>query len=129
MTTLPAGWPTNRTYLNPVNAYTSSIASAANGAGIVFFAVVANPKGGVDTQYCEITRYNPVTDIVTEIKKFYARDSRAYAMAAGATDPDENGKYGNVTIAVSGTTLVIGLEIRTEGVNTPIALKLPGKAV
>jgi hypothetical protein len=50
-------------------------------------------------------------------------------MAAGATDPDENGKYGNVTIAVSGTTLVIGLEIRTEGVNTPIALKLPGKAV
>ena len=130
MTTLPypvkpTAWPAGLTYLWPIDsAYTSSIQSAADSYGNVYYAIVLNPPGGIDTQYCQVVKLTPALAIVP-LRTIYARDSRAWLLAHGC-DPDlTNGKYGNVSIAVRGSDLVLGFEQRINNVNTTTLVVLP----
>lgn len=100
-------------------AYTSSVSSAYNAAGILFVAAVINPPGGIDTQYCVIHRIDTTTKENKEIKRLYAKDSRALIIAEGADPLSTNGKYGNVTISINPLTNDIGivLEMRYDNIN------------
>lgn len=109
--------------------YTSSISLAHNGAGIIFAAVIINPPGGTDTQYCVIKRIDPITKENREVTRLYARDSRAVILSEGADPTLANGKYGNVAITIIGDDIAIGLEMRYNNVNKQRWGILRGKAV
>lgn len=125
----PSSWPAGLVYLHPVNlAYTSSIQCDADGRGNVYFALVLNPPGQEATQYAQIVKFTAQNQVI-QSARFYARDSRAYLLANGCDPEQINGKYGNVTVCVSGGDLVLGFEIRINGVNTSIPIRLPGAAL
>ncbi len=103
--------------IHPEDYYTASISSAVNSAGIYFVAMVINPPGGIDTQYCVIHRVDVATKESKEIKRIYARDSRALIISEGADPLSTNGKYGNVSIAIHGSDIFIALEMRYNNIN------------
>lgn len=124
----PASWPNGLVYLHPANlTYTSSIQSAVDAHGNVHFAIVLNPPGSIATQYCQLVRFTPQNQVI-QGARFYARDSQAYLLAHGCDPTQINGKFGNVSIAVAGADLVLGFEMRINGVNTTIPIRLVGAA-
>jgi hypothetical protein len=126
--TKPAAWPDGLVYLHPVvNAYTSSIQSAADAHGNVYYAIVLNPPGGIATQYCQIVKVTPANAVIA-LRTIYARDSRDWLLSHGCDPTVVNGKYGNVSIAVRGNDLVMGFEQRINNTNTTTLVVLPGYA-
>lgn len=96
--------------------------------GIMYGAAVINPPGGIDTQYCVIERVDTVTDTRKELRRFLAKDSKAFAISQGADPNKDNGKYGNVTLRLDGNDIYLVLEVRMNGVNKPKWIKLEGYA-
>jgi len=124
----PDAWPAGLTYLHPADgAYTSSIQSVTDAHGNVYFVLVLNPPGGIATQYCQIIKVTPQNQVIP-IRTIYARDSHDWLIAHGADPMLTNGKYGNVSIAVRGSDLVLGFEQRINNTNTTTLVVLPGYA-
>lgn len=96
--------------------YYCSSSSIAAKNGIEYHANVINDPDG---QYCVFTRVDSTTKATIELKRIYARDSREFNIREGADPNKDNGKYGNVSIAIDGSDLHFVIEVRYDGVNKP----------
>lgn len=107
--------------------YTSNIATAVNSGGILFIAAIINDKKA--GQYCVIHRIDTKTKENKEVARLWSKDSEIMILAEGANPELVNGKYGNVSISISGDDIYIVLEIRYNGINKQRWGILKGKAI
>lgn len=114
--------------LHDVSYYCSNSAGVVRD-GIMYSAHVINPPGGTDTQYTVVIRTDLASDTKQELRRFTAKDSKAYALAQGADPNLDNGKHGNVAIALDGADLYLILEVRMNSVNKPKWIPLRGYAI
>lgn len=122
----------NLVYTYDIDKHCIWTACCNNAAGIIFTVNLFGTNA--DTQYAVVTRFDATQPIQAnvnpkEIKRFYARDSKAYLLANGANPLLSNGKYGNIGIAVAKDDLVLVIELRVDDVNKPWPFVLRGLAV
>lgn len=122
----------NIVYMHDENRHSLWTASCSNSAGIVFTVNVFGTQ--VRDQEAVITRYDPKQQVIKNtnpklIKVLKAFDSATYLLQNGADPNLDNGKYGNIGIAISGNDIVLIMEIRVNGINKPLPFVLRGAGI
>ena len=122
----------NLVYTHDIDKHCIWTACASNNAGVIFTVNVFGTQ--VDTQYAVVTRFDTKQPSLAgvnpkEIKRLYARNSKAWLLANGADPLLDNGKYGNIGIAISDDDIVLVIEMRVDGVNRPWPFILRNLAV
>jgi hypothetical protein len=117
-------------FVDPTHARNDDGAVAVHPiTGVVFEALLIIPSGGnvVDSEYVVLYRED-LNGQRTELKRYYARDSRTWINQHGGSGASDEGKYGWVRLAVSNDDLIMLLNMRANGIQRTFPIRERGLA-